>query len=43
MSLMDIAVTEVAIAEAYRVIKPDSFFQFSISHPCFATPKWEWG
>ncbi len=42
MSLMDIGETEKAIREAWRVIKTGGFFQFSISHPCFSTPKWEW-
>ena len=42
MSLMDISETEKAIAEAYRVIKPGGFFQFSITHPCFAISKWSW-
>ena len=42
MSLMDIAESEKAIEEAYRVIKPGGFFQFSISHPCFWNPDWEW-
>jgi len=42
MSLMDIPEIEIVIAEAYRVIKPGGFFQFSISHPCFATPRWSW-
>jgi len=35
MSLMDIAEHEKAIAEAFRVINPGGFFQFSMSHPCF--------
>ncbi|MGI9502360.1 MAG: class I SAM-dependent methyltransferase [Geminicoccaceae bacterium] len=35
MSLMDIPDSEKAIAEAFRVIKPDGFFQFSITHPLF--------
>ena len=26
------------LAEAFRVIRPGGFFQFSISHPCFDTP-----
>lgn len=38
MCLMDIPELEQALAEAYRVIKPGSFFQFSITHPCFDTP-----
>jgi len=42
MSLMDIAENEKAIKEAHRVIKPGGFFQFSISHPCFWNPEWEW-
>lgn len=42
MSLMDIAETEKAIAEAYRIIKQGGFFQFSITHPCFWTSSWEW-
>ncbi|HEY4302956.1 MAG TPA: class I SAM-dependent methyltransferase [Gemmatimonadaceae bacterium] len=39
MSLMDIAETERAIAEAHRVLKPGGFLQFSITHPCFDTPR----
>jgi ubiquinone/menaquinone biosynthesis C-methylase UbiE len=42
MSLMDVAETEEAIAEAYRVIKSGGFFQFSISHPCFLAPALGW-
>ena len=38
MSLMDIPGTDRVLAEAYRVLKPGGFLQFSISHPCFATP-----
>ena len=38
MSLMDFAETERALAEAYRVLKPGGFLQFSITHPCFTTP-----
>jgi len=42
MSLMDMPDPSKAIVEAYRVLKPGGFFQFSISHPCFATSKWQW-
>lgn len=38
MSLMDIPETDRVLAEAYRILKPGGFFQFSIEHPCFATP-----
>ncbi len=42
MSLMDIPENDIAISEAYRVIKPGGFFQFSITHPCFFKKGWEW-
>ncbi|MCX7045114.1 MAG: class I SAM-dependent methyltransferase [Candidatus Sumerlaeota bacterium] len=42
MSLMDMPRQEEAIAEAWRVLKPGGFFQFSICHPCFQTNKWRW-
>ena len=38
MSLMDVPETDRALAEAFRVIKPGGFLQFSITHPCFDTP-----
>jgi ubiquinone/menaquinone biosynthesis C-methylase UbiE len=38
MSFMDIPETEQVVAEAYRVLKPSGFLQFSILHPCFLTP-----
>jgi ubiquinone/menaquinone biosynthesis C-methylase UbiE len=38
MSFMDIPQTDRVLAEAYRVLKPCGFLQFSISHPCFDTP-----
>ena len=38
MSFMDIPETDRVIAEAYRVLQPGGFLQFSILHPCFMTP-----
>jgi SAM-dependent methyltransferase len=38
MSLMDIPETGTVLSEAYRVLKPGGFLQFSICHPCFDTP-----
>ncbi|MBN1428222.1 MAG: methyltransferase domain-containing protein [Anaerolineae bacterium] len=38
MSFMDISETDRVFAEAYRVLKPGGFLQFSITHPCFDTP-----
>lgn len=39
MSFMDIPETALVIAEAFRVLKPGGFLQFSITHPCFDTPR----
>jgi len=38
MSFMDIPETERVVTEAYRVLKPGGFLQFSILHPCFMSP-----
>lgn len=37
MCFMDIPETEKVLGEAYRVLKPGGFLQFSISHPCYTT------
>lgn len=42
MSLMDIPEQDVAVREAYRVLRPRGFLQFSICHPCFSTRRWKW-
>lgn len=42
MSLMDMPNPERAMAEAWRVLRPGGFFQFSITHPCFMTSRWRW-
>jgi ubiquinone/menaquinone biosynthesis C-methylase UbiE len=38
MSLMDVPETDRVLTEAFRVLKPGGFLQFSIVHPCFDTP-----
>lgn len=38
MSFMDVAETDRVLAEAFRVLRPGGFLQFSISHPCFYPP-----
>ncbi|WP_336515559.1 class I SAM-dependent methyltransferase [Pollutibacter soli] len=38
MCMMDLPEPDKALAEAFRVLKPGGFFQFSITHPCFNTP-----
>lgn len=38
MALMDVADPARALAEAFRVIRPGGFLQFSILHPCFVPP-----
>jgi ubiquinone/menaquinone biosynthesis C-methylase UbiE len=38
MSFMDVPETGHVFSEAYRVLKPGGFLQFSITHPCFDTP-----
>lgn len=38
MSLMDIPETAQVLGEAWRVLRPGGFLQFSILHPCFNPP-----
>jgi ubiquinone/menaquinone biosynthesis C-methylase UbiE len=38
MSFMDIPETKLVLSEAFRVLRPGGFLQFSIEHPCFSTP-----
>jgi SAM-dependent methyltransferase len=38
MCLMDVSETERVLAEAYRIIRPGGFLQFSITHPCYDLP-----
>jgi SAM-dependent methyltransferase len=38
MSLMEFPETARALSEAFRVLRPGGFLQFSIEHPCFSTP-----
>lgn len=42
MSLMDLPDPAAVLAETYRVLKPGAFLQFSISHPCFFSNRWQW-
>lgn len=35
MAFMDMAELDRAFSEIYRVLRPDGFLQFSITHPCF--------
>jgi ubiquinone/menaquinone biosynthesis C-methylase UbiE len=42
MSMQDVCGQEAAVAEVFRVLQPGGFFQFSIIHPCFLTPKFGW-
>ncbi len=38
MSFMDIPETAKVLSEAFRVLRPGGFLQFSILHPCFNPP-----
>lgn len=38
MSLMDMPDTAAVLGEAWRVVRPGGFLQFTIVHPCFSPP-----
>ncbi len=42
MSMMDMPSIPTAVGEVFRVLKQGGFFQFSICHPCFQTPQFNW-
>lgn len=42
MSMQDIPEQHDVFDEVRRVLTPEGFFQFSITHPCFHTPQWGW-
>lgn len=42
MSFMDMAEIDKVLKEAYRVLTPSGFIQFSIIHPCFNEHKGGW-
>lgn len=42
MSFQDMPEQPVALREAWRVLKPGGFFQFSITHPCFIATSTGW-
>lgn len=42
MVIQDLPDYRAAMAEAYRLIKPNGIYIFSILHPCFITPTSEW-
>lgn len=42
MSMMDVPEQGRAMREVARALKPGGFFQFSILHPCFLTPRFKW-
>lgn len=42
MSLMDMPDHKRVLSEVHRVLAPGGFFQLSITHPCFQTPRWQW-
>lgn len=42
MCFQDVPEQDLVVREAWRVLRPGGFLQFSITHPCFQTDEWEW-
>jgi ubiquinone/menaquinone biosynthesis C-methylase UbiE len=43
VALMDVADVAACVGSVARVLRPEGWFVFSITHPCFPTPSLGWG
>ena len=43
MTLMDIQNLTGCLASVARILRPEGWFVFSVTHPCFPTPSLGWG